>query len=992
MANKVKKLFIIGSVVSGLFMALTACNMSEAASQDISSAQNPSSLTSSEPSSVPVSSAAASSSSNASSSSSAEPDPIVLSSISATSDKTNYEWGEDLDITVTASYSDGTTSTITDYQVSGFDKQHSGEQDVVVSYQGKTCSLKVTVNDPLLLGISVTNNKTDYEWGEDELDLTVKANYSDGSSIEVTDYTVTGYNSQEPGEQTLEVSYKDKSSELTVKVNQPKLVSLTAVSNKENYDYGDQLDIIVKANYSDGSSVEITDYTVTGYNSENPGLQNVTIAYGGKECGLDVTVNEKSSFPKEKLTSFLGLEGIKTTVPSPIGYAEWSDAVELEQDGSKYFYATTNDRGTVDSDSIADQYAVSLENAGWRVEKNNGNYTATKAEGDVMLSFNTANGLFSFRVESYCEFPDKMLIGSLVSTKSNLHNDDVIVLGSISQEFLATNFVDGSLSTTHCVCTEDGPMGVAKNVIRFTLAQAGGDYWTLTDVYGRKLGATAVNKLAWDEGTTEWSILMSSSNAVIINKTKEFGRICFNPNSDTVTTYRSVTGTDLVYPQLFRLSETKLVYPTSISLEGKEQIGMGRSARMSIKYLPEDTNSLNDVVWSSSNETVATVKNGVVSALSIGQATITAKTKSKNSYLESSFVVEIKEFVGDTWTIMIYLCGSDLESGNGFASADIAEILKVNNQPDDVNVLIETGGSRYWRSYGIDANALSRYHVENRQLVLDQKLTKASMGKQSTLESFLNWGLQEYPADKTGVIFWNHGGALDGVCFDENFGSDSLTNSETSKAFKNVFEANNIDKLEFVGYDACLMQIQDVAEFNSHYFNYMVGSEEAEAGEGWVYDKWLDDVYADKDTAVILKENCDSFVSRYGSDQTLSYLNLSKMANYHAKFEALAAAIKTTAKNNSSGFNTLLRNCKYFTSRSYGEIDGMDFLNKLGANSTYSAFQTEINEAKSAYNALVSYSRKGGSAGNSNGLGIIVGSFASYPASETNFTNWRSLF
>ena len=401
------------------------------------------------------------------------------------------------------------------------------------------------------------------------------------------------------------------------------------------------------------------------------------------------------------------------------------------------------------------------------------------------------------------------------------------------------------------------------------------------------------------------------------------------------------------------------------------------------------------VTWTSSNENVATIhEKGIVLGRSIGETTITAKTKSRNDNLEASFNVRIDKNVLDAWTVMIYMCGSDLESRSGLATSDIQEMLKTTNQPNDVNVIIETGGSSSWSSkLGIDGNALTRYHIEDKTLIMDAKLPRANMGKQSTFESFLNWGLDNYPADNTGVILWNHGGALGGCCYDDYNGTDSLVNSEASRAFKNVFDAHGIDKLEFVGYDACLMQIQDVAEFNSHYFKYMVGSEESETGYGWVYNEWLDDLYSRRNTSVILKANCDSFIDKYGSNQTLSYLDLSKMSNFHAKLEDLSVAIKSTVKNNYNAFKSLMRNAKTFDGfSSYGVMDGLDFLNKLRDDDTYSAFKDKIDETKNAYTRLVSYSRRGSRAGESNGLAFIAGAFVSYPSSETSFSNWRSLF
>ena len=1062
MASKIKKLFVVGSMVTGLFMAITACgdhtssqNPASSNEQGSSSSLNISSEQSNNSSSENESSSAASSSSSQA--------PVVLVSITAVSDKdafeygeelsvklyanysdgssvevTNYQvsgynpnlsgeqtvvftyegmttslkvkvndpvlvsinvvnnsesydWGEDLDISVTATYSDGSTVTVTDYTVDGYNSQEEGEQNVTVSYQGKSTSIKVKVNKPVLIDISVTSSKESYEWGED-LDLTVIASYSNNSTSEVTDYKVEGYNKEQPGEQEVTVTYEGKTYTFKVTVNNPVLVSITAVSNKDAYEYGEDLDLTVIGTYSDGSTVIFDSYSVSGYNNTVPGAQEVTVTVEGKTCTLGVSVKELTNkFPAESLKAYLQVEDIKVSIPSPVGYESWTEAVELEQDASKYFIATTNDKGTVGTDSIADTYALTLNTNGWKVSKDDrGVYSATKDQVNVLVTFRTFNKVFSMRVEGYEEFPSKAYRGYLIAEKSSLSTGDTIILGNIEQEIVITSLENDAFNSIYTQYGDEGPNVVSKSAVRLTLAKNSSGNWTFTDVKGNKLGATAVGKLAWNEGSTGWTVTFNSKKgAIIMNEDKSMGRLGFDPATGTMTTTKNVIGTSLVYPQVFKLVETTLIYPTSISLSGRQQIGLNKSARLTIDYVPANANSLSDVTWTSSNENVITVTNGTIKGVGIGQATITAKTKSKNNYLETSYNVEVKESVLNNWTIMIYLCGADLESGSGLATADIKEILKVNNQPDDVNIIIETGGSRSWHGYGISASNLTRFHVENKSLVEDEKLPKANMGKQSTFESFLDWGLTEYPADKTGVVFWNHGGALSGVCFDENYGGDGLTNSETSAAFKNVFNAHGVDKLEFVGYDACIMQIQDVAEFNSKYFEYMIGSEESEAGEGWVYDQWIDDVYADRDTDTILKATCDSFVNKYGSDQTLSYLNLNKMPTFFNAIESMSSAIKSTVTSNKSSFNSIINNSKRFSG---SQVDGYDFLNRLGSNSKFSSFSDKISEVKTAYKNLVVYSRKGGSAGNANGLGFIYASSYSYPASETSFMNWRSLF
>lgn len=76
--------------------------------------------------------------------------------------------------------------------------------------------------------------------------------------------------------------------------------------------------------------------------------------------------------------------------------------------------------------------------------------------------------------------------------------------------------------------------------------------------------------------------------------------------------------------------------------------------------------------------------------------------------VESETSDQMKSAEPGSWAIYWYLCGSDLESGGGFASNDLAELMEVT-LPENVNVVIETGGSSEWHNDFVDASKLQRY-------------------------------------------------------------------------------------------------------------------------------------------------------------------------------------------------------------------------------------------------------------------------------------------
>ena len=165
----------------------------------------------------------------------------------------------------------------------------------------------------------------------------------------------------------------------------------------------------------------------------------------------------------------------------------------------------------------------------------------------------------------------------------------------------------------------------------------------------------------------------------------------------------------------------------------------------------------------------------------------------------------------DTWTVFVYMCGSDLESENGLAVDDIEEMANAYTG-DNVRFVVQTGGSTRWNGYDISADSLQRFEVTGGGVYLVDEVSDADMGQEQTLEDFLRWGVQNYPADKMGVVFWNHGGgSITGVCFDEKNEYDSLSLTDLDKAFTSVFDEMT-DKFEFVGFDACLMATVETAK------------------------------------------------------------------------------------------------------------------------------------------------------------------------------------
>lgn len=143
-------------------------------------------------------------------------------SIATNANKTTYYVGDALDttgLTIKATYSDGTSKTVTSGFTASADLSKAGTQTVTVSYKDgsvtKTTTYTITVKAIELSKISIATkpDKTTYEVGEvlNTKGLTITAVYSDGTSKTLTTGFTVSADLTEAGEQTVTVSYTEGS-------------------------------------------------------------------------------------------------------------------------------------------------------------------------------------------------------------------------------------------------------------------------------------------------------------------------------------------------------------------------------------------------------------------------------------------------------------------------------------------------------------------------------------------------------------------------------------------------------------------------------------------------------------------------------------------------------------------------------------------------------------------------------------------------------------
>jgi len=224
----------------------------------------------------------------------------------------------------------------------------------------------------------------------------------------------------------------------------------------------------------------------------------------------------------------------------------------------------------------------------------------------------------------------------------------------------------------------------------------------------------------------------------------------------------------------------------------------------------------------------------------------------------------------------------------------------------------------------------------------NDRIGEANMGAGKTLEDFVSWSKKMFPARRYALIIWDHGQGWRGVLppteevramaaqsgldplsqpmvgnmrvgfpfrtpigspfrslsYDET-NKDKLYNREIQNSLKNILKE---EKLDLLGFDACLMGMIETAYAMRDVAKVFVGSEELEPGSGWQYDDWLDLLINNPkmDGQALGKVLVDSFRKSYGTatedkepnpTTTLSAVDLSKIGQLADAITALSRSL-----------------------------------------------------------------------------------------------------
>ncbi|MHA1503377.1 MAG: clostripain-related cysteine peptidase [Candidatus Heimdallarchaeota archaeon] len=268
------------------------------------------------------------------------------------------------------------------------------------------------------------------------------------------------------------------------------------------------------------------------------------------------------------------------------------------------------------------------------------------------------------------------------------------------------------------------------------------------------------------------------------------------------------------------------------------------------------------------------------------------------------------------WTIMHYMCAdNNLET---FAIDDINELEAGIDSSNDVNILVlvdrhpysQHDGGGYTDEDG-DWTGTRLYQIEHDEtdsitstLLFDYG--EEDLGIHATLNDFLDYCLDNYPAQHYMLNLWNHGAGVLGCCFDETNSNHYLRMDELQQAITTSLDEHS-EKLDIISYlPACRMGMVEVAYEFRNIADYFIGSEEVIWANyltdlsyiDWEYivDYLLNNInISPEDFASEIVDNYESEYQTESLEATLSLIDLGELSTlpnlFNAYFDIVYQAI-----------------------------------------------------------------------------------------------------
>ncbi len=491
----------------------------------------------------------------------------------------------------------------------------------------------------------------------------------------------------------LYISYiKDDITHIKYKESNNSLLSLSITSpNKTTYTVGDNVDLTglkVIANYTKNrKELSNNEYTITNFNTNKVGSYSATITYEG-------------------ISNTFNYEVIEKVILNPL------KSINLNKtSGTKYIGETENLTVIYNPSNTTDNKNVTWTSSNNNVASINNGVVTAKGIGNAIITAKVGSLTASYKITvikhdnpvivkantlTYNEKEQELITVSNI--KGNICYSYNPISSCLKNESIPKKINAGEYTVYYYV-SGDNNYNSKSGSIKVNINKKSGSISYLNKSITKTQGDQAFTNVLTKTG--DGIINYSSSNNKVATIDKN-GKVTILSSGNTVIKAIVIDGENYFYnikEASYTLTVNKKIINipiTSISLNktsGTKYIG--ETENLVVSYNPSNTTDNKSITWATSNNKVATINNGVVKAVGVGNAVITAKVMNKTATY--NITVKKKEnrpitykYTYDSSKKIIFKLNNNININAFKNNLNYSSIIKSNNNILKDNDLIRT--------------------------------------------------------------------------------------------------------------------------------------------------------------------------------------------------------------------------------------------------------------------------------------------------------------
>jgi hypothetical protein len=275
------------------------------------------------------------------------------------------------------------------------------------------------------------------------------------------------------------------------------------------------------------------------------------------------------------------------------------------------------------------------------------------------------------------------------------------------------------------------------------------------------------------------------------------------------------------------------------------------------------------------------------------------------------------------WTVMIYMAADNTLAGEGVVN--LAQMSSAGVNPE-VQVVVQAEFSpTYLAQYGCSPACYGRTNYNTFRYVMDGSqsagvlrgpttdLGNLNMADPGTLRSFVQWGAQTAPSQRTLLVLWNHGGAQMGLIEDETSAPNGVPMTLPQLASALV----GLPPVDILDFQMCLMGGYEPLSAMRALTTTIIASEETETVGGWDFAGLLRTFYTNPTAATTtltmsLADVADAAYATLPYTSTVAAYNMSGFANVDAAVTQLGNALSAIAPSSIGAISSAAANAQGF--------------------------------------------------------------------------------